>query len=225
MASSAVFVMDRAVDRLAHALGLDPAEIRRRNFVQADEMPYDTGQLYRDGQPLVYDTGNFPEALEKALEAIDYDTFRAEQDALRARGIYRGVGISSYIEGTGVGPYEGATVYVDASGGVVVATGACSQGQGHETTFAQLAADAIGVREAVEPPRATWSPSVTISHASSSDITFSRRLRSRAWVWCLSSKYDGATSPSLSRVLPKSHMNSHIRILALCCARTHPSCL
>ncbi len=141
----AVFVMDRAVDRLAHALGLDPAEIRRRNFIQADEMPYDTGQLYRDGQPLVYDTGNFPEALEKALEAIDYDTFRAEQDALRARGIYRGVGISSYIEGTGVGPYEGATVYVDASGGVVVATGACSQGQGHETTFAQLAADAIGV--------------------------------------------------------------------------------
>jgi carbon-monoxide dehydrogenase large subunit len=141
----AVFVMDRAVDRLAQALDLDPAEIRRRNFIRADEMPYDTGLLYRDGQPLVYDSGNFPEALTKALDAIGYDAFRAEQAALRTQGIYRGIGISSYIEGTGVGPYEGATVYVDASGGVVVATGACSQGQGHETTFAQLAADAIGV--------------------------------------------------------------------------------
>jgi carbon-monoxide dehydrogenase large subunit len=94
---------------------------------------------------LIYDSGDFPEALEKALDAIGYDAFRVEQDAWRARGIYRGIGISSYIEGTGVGPYEGATVYVDTSGGVVVATGACSQGQGHETTFAQLAADAIGV--------------------------------------------------------------------------------
>jgi carbon-monoxide dehydrogenase large subunit len=141
----AVFVMDRAVDRLARELDMDPADIRRKNFVTADEMPYDTGQLYRDGEPLVYDSGDFPEALEKALDAIGYDAFRAEQDALRARGIYRGIGISSYIEGTGVGPYEGATVYVDTSGGVVVATGACSQGQGHETTFAQLAADAIGV--------------------------------------------------------------------------------
>ncbi|WP_179137842.1 xanthine dehydrogenase family protein molybdopterin-binding subunit [Candidatus Entotheonella palauensis] len=141
----AVFVMDRAVDRLARALNMDPAEIRRRNFITEAEMPYDTGQIYRDGQPLIYDTGNFPEALDKALQAIGYDTFRAEQDGLRAQGIYRGVGISSYVEGTGVGPYEGATVYVDHSGGVVVATGACSQGQGHETTFAQLAADAIGV--------------------------------------------------------------------------------
>ncbi|HEY7490639.1 MAG TPA: xanthine dehydrogenase family protein molybdopterin-binding subunit [Candidatus Tectomicrobia bacterium] len=141
----AVFVVDRAVDRLAQALGLDPAEIRRRNVIRADDMPYDTGQLYRDGQPMIYDTGDFPDMLAKALQAIDYDAFRAEQEAWHARGIYRGIGLSSYIEGTGVGPYEGATVYVDASGGVVVATGACSQGQGHETTFAQLAADAIGV--------------------------------------------------------------------------------
>ena len=137
--------MDRIVDRLARALHLDPAALRRRNFIQPEEMPYDTGQLYRDGQPLIYDTGNFPEALDKALTAIGYDAFRAEQEALRARGIYRGIGIASYVEGTGVGPYEGATVAVDASGGVVVVTGACSQGQGHATTFAQLAADALGV--------------------------------------------------------------------------------
>jgi carbon-monoxide dehydrogenase large subunit len=141
----AVFVMDRALDRLAAALQLDPAEIRRRNFIRADEMPYDTHQLYRDGQPLIYDSGDFPAMLDKALAAIGYDDFRAEQESLRTQGVFRGIGISSYVEGTGVGPYEGATVYVDASGGVVVATGACSQGQGHETTFAQLAADAIGV--------------------------------------------------------------------------------
>lgn len=141
----AVFVMDRAVDCLARALNMDPAELRRRNFVRPDEMPYDTGQLYRDGQPLIYDSGDFPEELERALTAIDYDGFRAEQETLRSQGVYRGIGISSYVEGTGVGPYEGATVYVDASGGVVVATGACSQGQGHETVFAQLAADVIGV--------------------------------------------------------------------------------
>src|SRR5262249_40512592 len=114
-------------------------------FIRPEELPYDTGQLYRDGQPLIYDTGNFPEALEKALAAIGYDAFRAEQAALRERGVYRGIGIASYVEGTGVGPYEGATVSVDASGGVVVVTGACSQGQGHATTFAQLAADALGV--------------------------------------------------------------------------------
>jgi aerobic carbon-monoxide dehydrogenase large subunit len=142
---AAVFVMDRALDRLAHALALDPAELRRRNFVRAEDMPYDTGLLYRDGQPLIYDSGNFPAALDKALAAVDYDGFRRQQEVWRAQGIYRGAGISSYIEGTGVGPYEGATVTVDASGSVVVATGACSQGQGHETTFAQLAADAIGV--------------------------------------------------------------------------------
>lgn len=141
----AVFVMDRAVDRLAHALDMDTAEIRRKNFIRADDMPYDTGQLYRDGEPMVYDSGDFPAMLEQALQAIDYDGFRAEQTSLREQGVYRGIGISSYVEGTGVGPYEGATVQVDPSGGVVVATGACSQGQGHETVFAQLAADVIGV--------------------------------------------------------------------------------
>src|SRR4029450_3386136 len=101
--------------------------------------------LYRDGHPLIYDTGDFPDMLERALAAIGYTEFRAGQSALRAQGIYRGVGISSYVEGTGVGPYEGATVYMDPSGGVVVATGACSQGQGHETTFADMAADVIGL--------------------------------------------------------------------------------
>jgi carbon-monoxide dehydrogenase large subunit len=141
----AVFVMDRMVDRLAHELGLDPADVRRRNLVRADELPYDVGLLYRDGNPLVYDSADFPAALEAALEAADYDGLRKAQPGLRARGVYRGIGISAYVEGTGIGPYEGAVVRIDGSGKAVVATGACSQGQGHETVFAQVAADALGV--------------------------------------------------------------------------------
>ncbi|MBI4587623.1 MAG: molybdopterin-dependent oxidoreductase, partial [Candidatus Rokubacteria bacterium] len=141
----AVFVMDRIVDLLAREIGLDPAEVRRRNFVRSDELPYDVGLLYRDGNPLVYDSGDFPKALEAALDAIGYAQFRKEQEQLRRQGIYRGIGLSSYVEGTGIGPYEGAVVRLDPSGKVVVATGACSQGQGHETVFAQIAAETLGV--------------------------------------------------------------------------------
>ncbi|MBI4280100.1 MAG: xanthine dehydrogenase family protein [Armatimonadetes bacterium] len=141
----AVFVMERMLDLLAARLGMDPAEIRRRNMIRAEEMPYDVGLLYRDGHPLIYDSGDYPGALERVLEAVGYDGFRGEQQALRTQGVDRGIGIAAYVEGTGIGPYEAATVRVDASGKVVVATGACSQGQGHETTFAQIAADALGV--------------------------------------------------------------------------------
>ena len=140
-----VFAMDRAMDRLARELRLDPAELRRRNYIRADELPYDLGMPYRDGNPLVYDTGDFPAALEAALDAAGYDAFRREQETLRARGIHRGIGISGYVEGTAIGPFEGATVKLDLAGRVVVATGAVSSGQGHETSFAQVAADALGV--------------------------------------------------------------------------------
>ncbi|MBI4609978.1 MAG: xanthine dehydrogenase family protein molybdopterin-binding subunit [Candidatus Rokubacteria bacterium] len=140
-----VFAMDRIVDCLARELRMDPAELRRRNFIRGDEMPYDTGMPYRDGNPLVYDSGDFRAMLDDALRASGYDDFRKEQAALRANGIFRGIGISAYVEGTGIGPYEGASVKLDATGRVVVATGACCQGQGHETSFAQLAADVLGV--------------------------------------------------------------------------------
>ncbi len=140
-----VFAIERAVDCLAHELGIDPADVRRRNFIRADELPYEIDMPYRDGNPLVYDSGDFPATLEAALAQVDYDAFRAEQPRLRARGIYRGIGMAAYVEGTAVGPYESASVRVDLSGRVVVATGAASQGQGHETTFAQVAADALGV--------------------------------------------------------------------------------
>jgi aerobic carbon-monoxide dehydrogenase large subunit len=140
-----VFAMDRAVDCLARELGLDPAEIRRRNYIRGEELPYDFGMPYRDGNPLVYDSGDFAEALESALSASDYAEFRREQDGLRRRHVYRGIGLSGYAEGTAIGPYEGATVKLDASGRVLVATGAVNSGQGHETSFAQVAADALGV--------------------------------------------------------------------------------
>src|SRR5258705_8576273 len=94
-----VFAMDRIVDCLARELRMDPAELRRRNYIRPDELPYDFGMPYRDGNPLVYDTGDFPEALEKALEAADYRTFRAEQPRWRAPRGTRGHGISRYIEG------------------------------------------------------------------------------------------------------------------------------
>ena len=129
----AVFVMDRIADALARELGLDPAAVRRLNFVRPEELPYDVGLLYRDGQPLVYDSADFPATLEAALRAVGYEEFRRAQPALRARGVWRGVG-----------PYEGAAVRLDPTGRAVVATGACSQGQGHETVFAQIAADALG---------------------------------------------------------------------------------
>src|SRR5947209_2911837 len=140
-----VFAMDRIVDCLARELRMDPAEIRRRNYIRPDELPYDFGMPYRDGNPLVYDTGDFPDALEKALEAAGYEQFRTEQALLRARGVHRGIGISGYVEGTAIGPYEGATVKLDLAGRVLVATGAINSGQGHETSFAQIAADALGV--------------------------------------------------------------------------------
>jgi carbon-monoxide dehydrogenase large subunit len=140
-----VFAMDRAVDCLARELRMDPAEIRRKNYIRADELPYDFGMPYRDGNPLVYDTGDFPAALEAALGAAGYDGFRREQATLRARGVHRGVGISGYVEGTAIGPFEGVTVKLDLHARVIVATGAVSSGQGHETSFAQVAADALGV--------------------------------------------------------------------------------
>jgi carbon-monoxide dehydrogenase large subunit len=140
-----VFAMDRAVDCLARRIGMDPAEIRRRNYLRADELPWDLGMPYRDGNPLVYDTGDFRGGLEAALGAAGYEEFRRAQPALRARGVHRGIGVSGYVEGTAIGPYEGATITLDLSGRVIVATGACSSGQGHETSFAQVAADVLGV--------------------------------------------------------------------------------
>jgi len=138
------FVMERVIGLIGRALGLEPVEVRRRNLIQPDEFPWDVGLTFQDGGPTRYDSGDYPAGLETALRVIGFDDFRARQAAARAEGRYLGLGVACYVEGTGIGPYEGAHVRVEPSGKVLVATGLTTQGQGHYTTFAQIAADALG---------------------------------------------------------------------------------
>ncbi|MFZ0548859.1 MAG: xanthine dehydrogenase family protein molybdopterin-binding subunit [Candidatus Promineifilaceae bacterium] len=141
-----VFVMERLLDFAARELGIDRNEIRRRNFISPDAFPYNNEIIYQDFAPLVYDSGNYEPALDKALDLIDYHTFLNEtQPQARANGRHLGIGVVTYVEGTGIGPYEGARVQVQASGKVSVVTGVGTQGQGHFTSFAQIAADQVGV--------------------------------------------------------------------------------
>jgi carbon-monoxide dehydrogenase large subunit len=142
----AVFVMERLMDQAARRLGIDPADIRRRNLVRAEDMPYRPGLSYKDGVPIVYDPGDFPAAFERALALLGYKDWRARQRA-QAGGVLRiGIGLACYAQGTGLGPYEGATVRVDPSGKVYVLIGVAAQGQGHATTLAQIAAQELGAR-------------------------------------------------------------------------------
>ena len=144
----AVFAMERALERLSATMGIDPAELRLRNLVPADRMPYDTGLLYRDGHPLTYDSGDFPAMYRRALELLEYDRWRArggEGQHPSASDRLIGLGLAGYIEGTGIGPFETGSVSIDPVGRVHVATGSCSQGQGHATTFAQVTADVLSV--------------------------------------------------------------------------------
>lgn len=140
-----VFVMERLLDLAARELGLDRAEIRRRNFIQPDQFPYDVGLIYQDNAPLVYDSGDYPAALERALQAVGYDQWPEEKARYRAQGRRVGLGFACYVEGSGIGPYEGCRVTVEPSGKVYVATGVGTQGQGHFTSLAQVVADALGV--------------------------------------------------------------------------------
>lgn len=134
--------MERMLDLIARELDLEPAEVRRRNLVQPQDMPYAAGIPYRDGQPVVYDGGDYPAAMEKALEALGgLEAFRSKQAQELKRGVRIGLGLGLYVEGTGVGPFEGAVVRIENSGKVYVSSGACSQGQGMETVYSQVAAD------------------------------------------------------------------------------------
>ncbi|MFQ5690106.1 MAG: molybdopterin cofactor-binding domain-containing protein [Gemmatimonadota bacterium] len=141
-----VFVMERLLDLAARELGVDRVEIRARNYLLPDGFPYDHQILYQDSAPLVYDSGNYGAALERAVQLVDYHRFvEEEQPRLRREGRCLGLGIVSYVEGTGIGPYEGARVTVEPGGTVSVATGVGTQGQGHFTSFAQVVADSLGV--------------------------------------------------------------------------------
>ena len=141
-----VFVMERLLDLAAKELNLDRTEIRRRNFIQPYEFPYNNEIIYQDFAPLQYDSGNYSAVLDKAKEMIGYDAFIAEeQPRRRAEGKHIGIGLVCYVEGSGIGPYEGARVHVEPTGQVTVATGVGTQGQGHFTSFAQVVADQLGV--------------------------------------------------------------------------------
>ncbi len=141
-----VFVIERLLDLAARELGLEPAEIRRRNFLRPEAFPVDNEIIYQDFAPLVYDSGNYQPILDKALAMIGWERFRREeQPAARAAGRRLGIGVVAYVEGTGIGPFEGARVQVQTNGKVTVVTGVGTQGQGHFTVLAQVAAEQLGV--------------------------------------------------------------------------------
>ena len=141
-----VYAMERTLDAIAHYLDLDRAQVRANNFIQPAEMPYDHGLIFQDGRPLIYDSGDFPASLEKLKKLVGWEDWSAYQAQARAEGRRVGIGLACYVEGTGVGPYEGGHVQVETSGKVKVATGLTSQGQGHQTAFAQIVADELGVK-------------------------------------------------------------------------------
>ena len=148
----ATYLVERAVDLTARELGIDPAEIRRRNFVPANAFPHTTAT------GVTYDSGNYQPTLERALEIVGYQQLRQEQERLRKEGKYLGIGVTTYVEicgmapsqvlgavGAGAGGWESATVRVHPTGKVTVYSGASSHGQGHETAFAQIVGDGLGV--------------------------------------------------------------------------------
>ena len=139
------FVMESAMNHVARALGLDAAEIRRRNLVRPEDCPWDSGRIFQGNTPMIHRDSDYPAQLAKALEALDYAAIRRGQPAERAQGIYRGVGLAFFVEGTGISPYEGVEVRVEPTGHVHVATGYPSQGQGHHTTLVQVVAETLAV--------------------------------------------------------------------------------
>ena len=139
------FVMERVMDAIAADLGLDRAAVRERNFILPAEMPYDQGLVFQDGRALLYDSGDFPASLAKLKELVGWDDFASYREQARSEGRRVGIGLACYVEGTGVGPYEGGHLRIETDGSVVVSTGLTSQGQGHRTMLAQIVADELGV--------------------------------------------------------------------------------
>ncbi len=139
------FVMERLLDKGAELLGIERAEIRRRNLIRPEAMPYETPVKNRDGTAMTYDSGDYPATQALALKASEHDAFRERQALLRREGRYVGIGIGNYVEGTGRGPFESARIRINPSGRVTIATGATAQGQGLKTALAQVCASALGL--------------------------------------------------------------------------------
>ena len=142
--SQAVFVMERLLDRVARELDLDRAEVRRRNLIPADSMPYTRPLKSRGGTPVMLDSGDYIKCQQDALARAGWDDFPARQSAARADGRYIGIGVANFVKGTGRGPFESATVRVGTSGRIHVLTGGVAIGQGTETMLAQIVAAQLG---------------------------------------------------------------------------------
>ena len=138
------FVMERLLDRVARELGLDRAEVRRRNLIPAHKMPYTTQLKARGGMPVVLDSGDYPKCQQDALVCAGWDEFRARQEAARAEGRHIGIGMANFCKGTGRGPFEAVTVRIGPSGKVHVYSGAAAMGQGTKTMLAQIVAEQLG---------------------------------------------------------------------------------
>ena len=171
----AVFVMERMIDRLARHLGLDPADVRRRNLIGPDDMPHETPS------GLNYDSGDYPAALEAALEQVGYDEWRARQRKEREDGRHLGIGIASYVEMSGMAPsadmafvgfdiggYTHAVVDIGPQGNVTISTGIAASGQGHQTTLAQICATELGV--SVESVRVVQGDTLSTPYDASGSI-------------------------------------------------------
>ena len=141
----AVFAIERLLDRAADDLDIDRAEIRRRNLIRPEQMPYRMGLTGRDGQPATYDSGDYPRCQAAAEKLADWDGFAARKKAAEAEGRYLGIGIANYVESTGLGPFEGATVRIHPDGEIIIATGGGDSGMGHWTTLAQICADKFDI--------------------------------------------------------------------------------
>ncbi|MFW3169813.1 aerobic carbon-monoxide dehydrogenase large subunit [Geodermatophilus sp. CPCC 206100] len=141
----ATFAVERMMDRVADHLGLDRAAVREVNLIPADRLPYRHGFRGQDGREVVYDSGDYARALRTLKELVGWDDFGCVRDRARAEGRTVGIGMAAYVENTGLGPYETASLQVHPSGRVTVATGITSQGQGHRTALAQVVAAELGV--------------------------------------------------------------------------------
>jgi carbon-monoxide dehydrogenase large subunit len=139
------FVMERMLDRIASELRLDRVEVRRRNLIGPEQMPYRTPVRTRDGSAMTYDSGDYPGCMDDALSRAGYEGFSIRRDEARRQGRYLGIGIANYVEGTGRGPFESAKVRIAPSGRVFVYSGATAQGQGVATALAQVCAQQLGV--------------------------------------------------------------------------------
>ena len=141
----ACFLMERLLDAVAQELDLDRTEVRRRNLIRHEEFPYSTGTIDEDASAMVYDSGDPPRLLEEALRLVRFDNLERERTEVESRGRKLGFGVALYMEITGGELYEGARVHIEPSGKVFVTIGVSSQGQGHETVMAQIAAETLGV--------------------------------------------------------------------------------